>query len=149
MPIEYSTVSHEMAHMIEIDDARVCKHNWGLTYGKWHTYPTPNRYSSGYFEMTTDQAIQREVRVVAIQAAVTEHCGLVFDYVSWAEILGNGAIQNHSLWKKRLGLSFDDEVSSCRAVEAGVIRSMRENLSIEPLWHEWVRKTAIIGVTNS
>jgi hypothetical protein len=150
-PSNYNTIFHEMGHMIDIDDCRVRMPGWGLKYGKWVKHQT--RYSFGFYEMQTDEAVRCEIRVMAIQAAITEHCGFIFDYIDWASLLSCGALQNYCLWRDNLGLTFDDEhdnrgkgdvPSTTTVIDAGIIRSMREELSIEAIWAEWVRKTKVV-----
>ena len=145
---EYGNVFHEMGHMIDIDDRRVRKPGWGLRHGKWKNFPS--RYGSGFYEMVTDDAITREMRVMAIQATITEHCGFTFDYLHWADLLSNGAIPNYFLWRTRLGMGHEDERhngsewKATTVVDAGILRSMRLGLAIEPLWAEWVRKCGVV-----
>jgi hypothetical protein len=40
----------------------------------------------------TGQAVEREVQVSAIQAAILEHLGFTVDYMEFAKLLGNGAV---------------------------------------------------------
>jgi hypothetical protein len=148
---ELGNVFHEMAHLIEIDDRRVRQPNWGIRLGKW--VPWAGTPMGGFYDMTSTQAIQREVRVMAIQAVVTEHCGFNFDYAYWAHLLGNGAVPNHFLWRAHLGLEYADScdkdpdnqyLSMSELVDASVIRSLREELTIEQVWAEWSRKLAVV-----
>lgn len=148
---EIGTALHEMAHMVDIDDKRVRKPGWGLKTGNWVEFPS--RYSPGFWEMQTDAGIKREVRVMAIQAVITEHLGFNFDYCEWAALLSNGAIQNYCLWRNRFGLSYDDEhdktkdngwTSTTTRHDAEIIRSVRDEFTIEQVWTEWVRKCKVV-----
>ena len=152
---EYGNGFHEMAHMIDIDDRRVRQPGWGLKFGKWVSFASS--YSSGCYEMQTDAGIRREVRVMAIQAVITEHCGFNFDYLNWAHLLSSGAVPNYCIWRNKLGLEYEDEKdgylddedsttepSTTTTIDAGILRSMRSELSIEPLWAEWVRKAKVV-----
>ena len=160
-PPEYKNAIHEMAHMIDIDDRRVRMPGWGLRAGSWVSLRT--RYSAGYWDVQTDFAIRRELRVMAIQACITEHFGLNFDYVEWASLLANGAIPNYCLWRSRFGFTYDDEhgfthddehddtneldddeLTTTVRHDAEVLRSMRSELVVEDLWAEWVRKTKVV-----
>ena len=77
-------VLHEFGHFIEIDDKRMNKPGWGLKYGKWVNSPCPNRYCSGWYELTTDKHIQREIRVWAFQANLLKHFKLTIDFLDLA-----------------------------------------------------------------
>lgn len=82
---------------------------------------------------------------MAIQAAITEHCGFNFDYAHWADLLRNGAVPNYFVWRQRIGLEYEDERGgACTAVDAGILRTMREQHDIRALWDEWVRKTIVV-----
>jgi hypothetical protein len=64
---ELFNLTHEMAHMIEIDDLRCYLPDWGLVAGKYNEY-------FGIFEgVTTSQAIRREMRVLGIQCVLLDY----------------------------------------------------------------------------
>jgi hypothetical protein len=65
-------VLHELSHFIEIDDARaLSQKDWGLKHG---TVLGKCNYSGNTFQSHfTDTAIQRELRVLAIQFQLSQH----------------------------------------------------------------------------
>lgn len=70
-----SNLVHEICHFIEIDQRRMSKHGWGLKFGK-------QVYIPGYpvfYEMNSIQAIEREVRVWAMQMNFSKEKNVKFD----------------------------------------------------------------------
>lgn len=71
-PTEFDLLAllHEMAHMVEIDDARVGRFGWGLRTAcatfQGRDYPDPQ----------TDQAVRRECRVLAFQVNFQTSLGI-------------------------------------------------------------------------
>lgn len=64
---ELFNLIHEIAHLIEIDDARCYLPDWGLMTGKYNEY-------FGIFEgVNTNQSIEREIRVLGIQCALSDY----------------------------------------------------------------------------
>ena len=78
---EVSNLLHEMAHMIEIDDARCHIPSWGFKYGKT-VYIAGRMINEGMF---TNKAIEREIRVFGIQIVMMNHYGIdnVHSYHTW------------------------------------------------------------------
>lgn len=64
---------HEMAHLVEIDDARMRCHGWGLKVPEVFVF---NRMCC---EPTTKQITERELRVMAYQLNVMDHIGVECD----------------------------------------------------------------------
>tara|TARA_R100001132_G_C3273357_1_gene95438 strand:- start:3082 stop:3618 length:537 start_codon:yes stop_codon:yes gene_type:complete len=67
---DLNNLIHEMAHMIEIDDARVHLRGWGLT-----CLTVVEVMGVEYMEPVTPQATLREVRTFAIQKVISDHIG--------------------------------------------------------------------------
>ena len=68
---------HEMGHFIEIDNARCHLPDWGLKAGKW------NKFFNCSEGMVTNKAIERELRVFAIERYIASICDMVpksFEY---------------------------------------------------------------------
>lgn len=131
-------ILHELAHFIEIDEKRMDQHGWGLKYGKWVDSPFPNRYCSGWYELTTDKHIQREIRVWAYQANLLKYFKLPVDFQDLAEI----APYLPDLWLYKNGKTDKERVANiARQIEdlAGQI-----SYSFESIWNEVRRKTAIL-----
>lgn len=64
---------HEMAHLAEIDDARILRHGWGLTTPE--TY-IPGRYARMAPVPNTYQPSLRECRVIAMQWQIQNYLGI-------------------------------------------------------------------------
>jgi len=68
----FHALLHEMCHLVEIDDERICYRGWGLRI--------PYTFVLGQtcVEPKTLQATEREMRVLAYQMNLTEHLGYKF-----------------------------------------------------------------------
>jgi hypothetical protein len=78
--VAISHLLHEVCHFIEIDNRRVLKWGWGLKYGKTVPNPYPTAYAPSYFqEFRTDQHIQRETRVWAMQYVLSKSVNVEVD----------------------------------------------------------------------
>lgn len=74
-------IAHEMAHLIEVEPARLLRRGWGLTQ------PQMEINGQRVFVPQTAQATRREVRVMGIQARIMTHLGLPFDFAQAAKFL--------------------------------------------------------------
>lgn len=155
---EMFNVIHEMAHLIEIDDARAITPGWGLQAGTWKEIPG---LWSGR-EAQTAQCIEREVRVMAIQAVITEHLGFAVDYHEMAKLLANGAVPGYYYFRNKVGCDYEDEkghsfIRNNNRVQrvkkpglahhicASVILSLASSFSIQSIWDEWCRKQEVVA----
>jgi len=77
-----TSLIHEMAHLAEIDDARILKHNWGLTLPEQYI---PGRYSR--MAPVTCQATFRECRVLAMQWHIQNSIGICIPRRQMVEVL--------------------------------------------------------------
>lgn len=68
--VHISNLCHEMAHLVEIDDARCGQPGWGLQLPKVFIYDRM------CLNPETNQATRREVRVAAYQLNLMRHLGL-------------------------------------------------------------------------
>ena len=66
----FSNLAHEMAHLVEIDDARAHMDDWGLRLGTWRSLAGHN-----WREFRTSEPMRRELRVGAYQWAIHEFFG--------------------------------------------------------------------------
>lgn len=150
-PPSYNVVAHEMGHVIDIDDRRVLEPGFGLRMGKWVDCAASR--NGGFWEVVTGDAIRREIHVSAIQATIVEHWGFTFDYAHAGKLLDY--VEGYLYWRNSLGLSYDDmKAPPCDddalsyglsfQVDGSAIRSLRETMSIEAIWAEWVRKTRLV-----
>lgn len=71
-----SALTHEIAHMIEIDPYRCHKPGWGLRTGPEFYFPGHGIVRNG---MTTKKAAEREIRVFGIQMVLDQHYGIPVD----------------------------------------------------------------------
>lgn len=67
--VDADNLCHEMAHLIETSDDRVCSPNWGMHY------PMVEVLGREYPEPMTYQAIRREIRVWGIQRVLARMTG--------------------------------------------------------------------------
>lgn len=154
--VHVSNLLHEMAHFIEIDDARCTQPGWGLrvrqVYFMGESYNDPRTY----------QATLREARVGAIQLELAEFFGVKYDYEEPADkeedwdlkytldatnlakifhrFLPDGV---HAFKRFRISLKSKDYEQRAIACLAKEIEKRRERLYIEYLWSEFRRKCAI------
>jgi hypothetical protein len=72
---------HEIGHLIDIDDARASKWNWGLFY------PEQEVFGRLYPQPITPKGAVRECHVIAWQMVLAEMIGLPFDPMEWVSSL--------------------------------------------------------------
>jgi hypothetical protein len=77
-------LTHEMAHFVEIDEERMNQDGWGLYVGEWHD--GYDKYG-GFYVYNGVKDIERECRVVALQANLHEQLGIPFDVVDFGRAL--------------------------------------------------------------
>lgn len=145
-PANVSNIIHEMAHLIEIPDHRAHIRNFGLDY-------TTKQYVFGqeFLEPVTDQAVQREIRVFAIQAVLSWHMRLPVELSHFGHLIMCGALMDDFLWRKNVGMNYEEALkkspNGTKEIEdttTSVIQSLADTLSIEDLWTEWNRKCKIV-----
>lgn len=72
---------HEMAHLVEIDDARCHRHAWGLEVTQVEVL------GEIYTEPRTFQCSIRELRVTAIQKVLSDHLGCCMSLNWWGPLI--------------------------------------------------------------
>lgn len=143
--------THEMAHLIEIDDRRATAWHWGLVPGT--KVEIPGVYSG--FQQLTSQATEREVRVMAIQGIIEEHIGRDFNCLDAAQLLANGSIDGYYHLREAVECDYSDvkgthsknhnKIGIGHHVIASMIKSYSETLDINNIWKEWCRKQEVVA----
>lgn len=141
---EPDDILHEMAHMVEIDDARCLDPGWGLTL------PPVEVCGRTYFEASTFSPCAREIRVFGIQRVLSEYLRVDFDEYSSAKLVidfVDGAVYIKSVypevigWDSKAGLVVTQQSHYKRVAQAIVDESAK--WTIERVRAEWDRKCAI------
>lgn len=141
-------VVHEMAHLIEIDDARCHLPGWGLWVRQTYIPGHPP-----FAEPHTFQACAREIRVVAIQKVIFESLGLPFDSDYWAKVIydwvpGNVFVREEypevPPWGDR-GLSYEGISQLAKKAIAVDIDRQAAALTLNRVRAEWDRKCALVA----
>lgn len=78
---EITGATHELCHLVEIDDARTMVSNWGFKIGQIEINGIL------YYEPQTNQASMREMRVFAYQYNLDKELGLKPDFLYFAKLL--------------------------------------------------------------
>jgi len=141
---------HEIAHFVEIDDARCHIPSWGLKHGK-KIIIGGRLYDAG---MVTTKAVEREIRTFGIQIVLHNHYGeTTYDDMPLAEY-GAKLCQHIDgflyYYPKNQKISYEDK----RAYALKVIRDRIEaetlKWSFESIMAEWRRKMPILqkGLTS-
>jgi len=135
--VDPSNLLHEMAHFIEIDDARCCVRGWGLLTG-FDEEP-----------VITYQATERELRVIAIQKLLGEHFGVEADIPKTISSM----TFMPDWWNYRSLLTADQKIKfGSKAWHALLTNHMMQNyaaLEISQLRAEWDRKCQIVAARMS
>lgn len=126
-----SNLVHEICHFIEIDQRRMSKHGWGLKFGKRIEIPG----YSVFYEMFTAQAIEREVRVWAMQKNFSEAKNVKFDL---EDIVESARFINCFGYVKG---SSDKEKFNC-IKDMILMNAERPEYSFQALQQELLRRTA-------
>lgn len=133
---------HEMAHLIETSDDRICQPNWGMHY------PRVELLGREYPEPVTSQGCHREMRTWGIQAALARLLGVpVEDHAEECRYL-----MDECCFRDELGLLGDEaeDLSYDESLELGfdVARACVHYESIKwdaaRLRSEWARKCQLI-----
>lgn len=140
--VELSNLCHEMAHFVEIDDARCAVRGWGLRL------PEVWIYDRMCIEPTTYQATERECRVAALQHSLLGYIGhplsprrlvSAFHYLpDWFMVPCRPHVRRTSLKttdKERLKWC-EDRVTSLIA---------KPEYQIDYFMHEWNRKCQLLN----
>ncbi len=149
----FSNVAHEVCHFVEIDDARQQMFGWGLR--------RPETVVLGRIcvEPVTRQMTERELRVMAYQANLTEALGAPARILNMVRVLqnmpdfisvpledgrpayGEGAPSRDEVPYRDLDLS------RIRWM-AKRVQELRKEYTFERFRSEWFRKIALLGGVN-
>jgi len=119
---------HEMSHLVEIDDARIQQYGWGFKMGREVNipgYPT-------FYEPSTWQPSQREIRVMAYQANLMKHFGREMDF-AYCSTLFKYMVDHYLIPHGERWLA--------REIER---RSELPKYSFEAFQKEWLRKNELL-----
>lgn len=137
---------HEMAHFIEIDDARCMVYGWGLK--------VPETYIPGhrpFYDPQTFQAGAREIRVSAIQRVLAQHFHVPFgDYYAakliWDWVPGSCYVTQEfselPSWDAGIEYARRIKLFCTRIMEAIIDESSK--WSLERVREEWERKCLVL-----
>lgn len=123
----WTNLIHEMAHLVEIDIARVNQYGWGLRYGKyWEMFGR-----SGH-EPQTDQQVRREERVWAFQLNLQAEYGVHIDELEMV----SSAVYLPAFCYVKIGINDQDRLK----IIADRVRKNREEFTMEVFRYEWRRR---------
>ena len=146
--VSYVNLTHEMAHFIEIDDARMMLPRWGLRL--------PRVYVAGRecVEPVTTQITEREIRVIAYQANLLEYLGSpqtvesTIESLQWLPDFFLLPIENgtypYSEEGKVVDMSSKEVDASRTRWTANRVAKERETYTMERFLAEWTRKTTLL-----
>ena len=143
---DISNLVHEMAHFVEIDEARMTRFGWGLDVPQVHIG------GQSCDQPVTCQATKRELRVMAYQASVLKYLGfpksirnlvqpLVF-MSDWTLVpLENGI---HPYADGAPKVPYDEIDKSRRRWCAKQIETFSETHTLERFLSEWKRRNEVL-----
>jgi hypothetical protein len=146
---DVASLCHEMAHFVEIDDARCMMRNWGLRYTQVEVF------GQLYPQAVTCQGAMREIRVIALQKNLHKTLG-VKEYIhkttrslehlhDWCFVpmfdgrSAFGEDADHSLSSKQCDIS---RLMWCRKQVNELAK--KPEFSIDAFIAEWRRKHEIV-----
>ena len=144
VPGELWNLAHEMAHLVEIDDARCFKFNWGFSYGTKYTFP-----GREWYEMHTIKATAREIRTLGWQIGFNNRYGLdEYDSIYMAKLME--IIDGHTGYGDRRLLKRDSDGSynewrkeMLDRIEAEILNFAQDH-PFEAFKAEWDRKMGVL-----
>jgi hypothetical protein len=135
-----TNIIHEMAHLVEIDDARILQYGWGLTTP---TQYIPGRYSHIASVPMTCQPTLRETRVITLAWQVQNMLGLM---ETPRQALGSLTFMpdwcNVPASRKETIKDYDD--SRFEYLESYMIKCMEEKYTVSFFMSEWKRKNELL-----
>lgn len=146
--ISHVNLAHEMAHFVEIDDARIVKSGWGLRV------PKVTICGIECVEPRTTQMTEREIRVIAYQANLLEYLGAsetVDDTIRSLHFmpdfmlipLENG-IHPFSEEGIALGVPYEEVDKSRTRWISNRVDAARKVCTMEKFLSEWFRKLSVL-----
>ena len=139
-----SNLVHEMAHLVEIDDARMRCYGWGLKYPEVWVY---NRMC---IEPTTKQITERELRVAAYQVNVLDYLGVensVDDITSPLDYVADTCFVPLEDGREPFGDNYETVKAENINIKASQqrwrvnqVNSLRKEYTLERFISEWHRK---------
>lgn len=126
---------HEMAHFVEIDDARCLVWGWGLRV------PTVEVAGRMCEQPTSFACCLREVRVMALQCALGRHFGLEQDPAELAQLLS----WVPGVWHGAAHYGADGRLTAHELFELAArdIEARAAEVDVGSVWGEWRRKCAL------
>lgn len=140
---ETSNLAHEMSHLVEIDDARMRCHGWGLKL------PEVFVYDRMCVEPTTNQITTRELRVMAYTANLLDYIGeeySVDDLTSSLQYLSDTCFVPLEDGSSPYGenrvheLDYDEIKASQQQWRINEVNQYRKEFTVERFISEWSRK---------
>jgi hypothetical protein len=135
---------HEMCHLVEIDDARMRLHGWGLHY------PTVVVAGQVCQEPTTMKMVARELRVIAYQANILAYIGatvsvrhLVSSMKFMPDFFYVPLEDGRNKWEAKDIAYRDKDASQLRWCKNRV-ETLRAEFTTDRFLSEWNRKIALL-----
>jgi hypothetical protein len=135
-----SNLLHEMAHFIEIDDARAFSYRWGLSN------PKVEIMGRICLEPQTCQDVLREIRVIAIQSKLAD----LFDVPGQIEENVNALkfLEDMAYVYRHYGIEGHD-FENVYPFMLEDVRNIKATLKIDDLKREWDRKISLWPLTGA
>lgn len=140
-------VMHEMAHLAEIDDARILEHGWGLRMPEVYI---PGRYSHMAAVPTTYQASLRECRTIAMQWHLQNHLGIeetpreAITSLKWMPDYCNLPCRKYDGNTPGEFSYAESEETRLAFLENKMIEYARDKYTLTFFMQEWVRKNELL-----
>lgn len=132
-----SNLTHEMSHLAEIDQSRILLPNWGLKYGQ-----AQEILGRVYYEFSTTQATEREIRVFAYQQNLHNFLGIKStpqEFSKLGEYLGDFAVVAYG---DKLNLKSREKATQW--IESQIIEKMK-TFTLEKFMSEWNNKNQLLN----
>lgn len=141
--LELDATLHEIGHMVEIDDDRCGISGWRLRYGRLIHVPGHDPFHE---EFKTAQPIEREIRVLGVQACLHDHYGIPYDALGAATSMAfiDSFWYLHYVDYKPSGTTYRDHEKIAIAVIMNRIEDEKTKHTFEAVHREWTRKMGIL-----